>query len=569
MKYSKMFVPTLREVPAEAEIASHQLMLRAGLMRKVASGLYSYLPMGWRTIRKIEKIVDEEMTAAGAQELMFPMAQPAELWQASGRWDVYGDELWRVKDRHGRDFCLSPTAEEVATSTVMNDISSYKQLPLMIYQTQDKYRDERRPRFGLMRSREFIMKDCYSFDRDDAGLDVSYHLMYDAYSNVFDRCGLNYRPVKADNGAIGGSSSHEFMVLAESGEAEILYCDTCDYAANVEIAECAKGEAAPREEAKPLEKVLTPDCKTIDDVAAFLKLDSKQTMKALFYMADENPVLIFVRGDRRLNEIKVQNYLGARLLYMGTDVDLENAGVVQGFIGPCGQDTKKIRVLIDEEVAEASNLCCGANEAGYHLINANYGRDFEGEIGHFRMVEEGERCPVCGGILKSARGIEVGQVFKLGTKYSISMNANYLDENGKANPFVMGCYGIGIGRTMAASIEQNHDENGIVWPKAIAPFEVVIVPVSEKSERQMTAAEELYNGLRAKGIDVLLDDRAERAGVKFKDADLIGIPFRVTIGDKGLDKGMLEYKIRKSGEGGMIPADNAVDEVLRLLETVE
>lgn len=566
MKYSNLFAPTLREVPAEAEIASHQLMLRAGMMRKVASGVYTYLPLGWRTIDKISDIIREEMNKAGAQELMFPIIQPSELWQKSGRWDVYGDELWRVKDRHDRDFCLGPTHEEIATSLVLNDVNSYKQLPLMIYQIQNKYRDERRPRFGLMRGREFIMKDCYSFDRDDAALDVSYHLMYDAYVKIFDRCGLDYRPVQADNGAIGGSSSHEFMVLAETGEAEILFCDTCDYAADVEIADCAWEEAASSETEGAVEKVLTPHCRTIDDVAAYLKLDTTKTMKALFYMADEKPVMIFVRGDRRMNEIKVQNYLGVNLFYMGTEEDLKNAGLVQGFIGPCNQ---KVRVLIDEEVALGKNFCCGANDEGYHLINVNYQRDFDGEVGHFRLVEAGERCPQCGGILQSARGIEVGQVFKIGTKYSISMEASYLDENGKANPFVMGCYGIGVGRTMAAAIEQNHDENGVVWPKAIAPFTVIIVPVSEKSERQMAAANELYAGLLQQGVEVLLDDRAERAGVKFKDADLIGIPLRITIGDKSLDKGVLEYKERKSGVSGTIDAAAAVPAVLRLLDQID
>lgn len=566
MKYSNLFAPTLREVPAEAEIASHQLMLRAGMMRKVASGVYTYLPLGWRTIDKISDIIREEMNKAGAQELMFPIIQPAELWQKSGRWDVYGDELWRVKDRHDRDFCLGPTHEEVATSLVLSDVNSYKQLPLMIYQIQNKYRDERRPRFGLMRGREFIMKDCYSFDRDDAALDVSYHLMYDAYVKIFDRCGLDYRPVQADNGAIGGSSSHEFMVLAETGEAEILYCDGCDYAADVEIADCAREETASKEAEGTVEKVLTPHCRTIDDVATYLKMDTTKTMKALFYMADEKPVLIFVRGDRRMNEIKVQNYLGVNLFYMGTEVDLQNAGLVQGFIGPCNQ---KVRVLVDEEVAQGKNFCCGANDEGYHLINVNYQRDFDGEVGHFRLVEAGERCPQCGGILQSARGIEVGQVFKLGTKYSISMEASYLDENGKANPFVMGCYGIGVGRTMAAAIEQNHDENGVVWPKAIAPFTVIIVPVSEKSERQMAAANELYAGLLQQGVEVLLDDRAERAGVKFKDADLIGIPLRITIGDKSLDKGVLEYKERKSGVSGTIDAADAVPAVLRLLDQID
>ncbi|HMM05345.1 MAG TPA: proline--tRNA ligase [Clostridiales bacterium] len=565
MRYSKLFAPTLREVPAEAEIASHQLMLRAGMMRKVASGVYTYLPLGWRTIEKISDIIRAEMNSAGGQELMFPIVQPAELWQKSGRWEVYGGELWRLKDRHDRDFCLGPTHEEIATSLILNDVNSYKQLPLLIYQIQNKYRDERRPRFGLMRGREFIMKDCYSFDRDAAALDVSYHLMYDAYVNIFNRCGLDFRPVKADNGAIGGSSSHEFMVLAESGEAEILYCDTCDYAANVEIADCAKEEIT-KETQLPLEKVLTPECRTIMDVAEFLHMDTVKTMKALFYMADEKPVLIFVRGDRLMNEVKVQNYLGATLFYMGTEDDLNNAGLVQGFIGPCGQ---KVRVLIDREVAASANLCCGANEEGYHLKNANFGRDFQGEVGDFRLVEAGERCPECGGVLQSARGIEVGQVFKLGTKYSVSMEASYLDENGKANPFEMGCYGIGVGRTMAAAIEQNHDENGIIWPKAIAPFQVILVPVSEKSARQMEAANDLYLGLQEKGVEVLLDDRAERAGVKFKDADLIGIPLRITIGDKSLDQGLLEYKERKSGVSGSIDAAEAVSGVLRLLDGIE
>ncbi len=566
MRYSQLFAPTLREVPSEAEIVSHQLMFRAGMMRKVASGIYSYLPLGWRVLDKVSDIVREEMNAAGAQELMFPIVQPAELWQSSGRWAVYGDEMWRVKDRHGRDFCLGPTHEEVATNTVMNDINSYKQLPLMIYQIQNKYRDERRPRFGLMRSREFIMKDCYSFDRDDAGLDVSYGKMYDAYVKIFTRCGLDFRPVRADNGAIGGSSSHEFMVLAENGEAEILYCDGCDYAANIEIAESIPLETVAAEEEKAAEKVLTPDCRTIEDVASFLKMDKKKTMKALFYMADEKPVLIFIRGDRTLNEIKVQNALGANLFYMGADIDLENAGLVRGFIGPCGQ---KVRVLVDREIAEGKNFCCGANEEGYHLLNVNFGRDFDGEVGFFRMAEAGEKCPVCGGTLRSARGIEVGQVFKLGKKYSVSMGAEYLDENGKAQPFVMGCYGIGVGRTMAASIEQNFDENGIIWPKAIAPFEVVIVPVSEKNERQMRAAEELYASLNENGVEVLLDDRSERAGVKFKDADLIGFPLRITVGDKSLDKGMLEYKIRKTGESGLIPLENGVDEVKALLSRID
>lgn len=566
MKYSQMFVPTLREVPAEAEIASHQLMLRAGMMRKVASGIYTYLPLGWRTIKKIMAIIREEMDNSGAQELMFPIAMPAELWQQSGRWDVYGDELWRLQDRHGRDFCLGPTHEEAVTSLVGGDLKSYKQLPLMLYQVQDKFRDERRPRFGMMRSREFIMKDCYSFDRDEDGLDVSYHIMYDAYTRIFERCGLDFRPVEADNGAIGGSSSHEFMVLAESGEAEILYCDSCDYAANTEIVVSGEQLLADGEEMGTLEKVLTPDCKTIEDVVNYLQADVKKSLKALAYMADDELVFVFIRGDRTLNEVKLKNHLDCNQLYMALEEQLISANIVQGYIGPVGM--KDCRILIDQEVQAAKNLVCGANEEGYHLKNANYGRDFEGEVGDFRVVEEGERCPRCEGKLKKARGIEVGQVFKLGTKYSVSMGADYLDENGKSNPMAMGCYGIGVGRTMAAAIEQYHDDYGIMWPKAIAPYHVIVVPVSEKSESQMKAATDLYEALLAAGYEVVLDDRHERAGVKFNDADLIGIPLRFTVGDKALARGEIEYKVRATGESGCVPVAEAAAKAVELLKAI-
>ena len=566
MRYSKMFAPTLREVPAEAEIISHKLMLRSGMMRKVASGIYTYLPLGWRTIAKISDIIREEMDNSGAQELMFPIVQPAELWQKSGRWDVYGAELWRVKDRHGRDFCLGPTHEEVISSLVAGEVKSHKQLPLMLYQLQNKYRDERRPRFGLIRGREFIMKDCYSFDKDDAGLDVSYRIMYDAYMRIFQRCGLDFRPVEADNGAIGGSSSHEFMVLAASGEAEILYCDKCDYAANTEIAQTSDKPQVVDGELGAVEKVLTPNCGTIDEVAEYLHLPTKQTMKALCYTADGEVVAIFIRGDRRLNEVKTQNYLGAKTFYMSTEAELADAGLVKGYIGPLEQ---KVKVLVDSEVAAGKNLCCGANDQGYHLINVNYERDYQGEIGDFRIIEPGEGCPHCDGTLRSARGIEVGQVFKLGTKYSVSMEANYLDEDGKAKPMVMGCYGIGVGRTMAAAIEQNYDDDGIVWPLAIAPYQIIIVPVSEKSETQMAAATQLYQDLQAAGYEVIFDDRNERAGVKFKDADLLGIPLRITVGDKSLAKGELEYKIRRGGVSGVIKVENAVAEIGELIKTIK
>ncbi|MEG2658392.1 MAG: proline--tRNA ligase [Clostridiales bacterium] len=566
MRYSKMFAPTLREVPADAEIISHKLMLRSGMIRKVASGIYTYLPLGWRALNKVSNIVREEMDESGAQELMFPIVQPAELWQKSGRWDVYGDELWRVKDRHGRDFCLGPTHEEVIASLVAGEVKSHKQLPLMLYQIQNKYRDERRPRFGLMRGREFVMKDCYSFDRDEQGLDVNYHIMYDAYTRIFNRCGLDFRPVEADNGAIGGTSSHEFMVLADSGEAEILHCNKCEYAANVEIANTGSVQQVSEESEQEIEKILTPDCRTIDDVAAFLKLDTTKTMKALCYTADDEVVIVFVRGDRRLNEIKVQNHLGATTFYMSTEEELQSAGLVQGYIGAVDQ---KVKMLLDTEVTTGKNLCCGANDHGYHLINVNYKRDFDGEIGNFRLVEAGEKCPHCDGTLESARGVEVGQVFKLGTKYSVSMGAYYLDEEGKSQPMEMGCYGIGVGRTLAAAIEQNNDENGIVWPLAIAPYQIIIVTVSEKSETQVAAGEKLYGELMAKGYEVILDDRPERAGVKFKDADLIGIPLRITIGDKSLAKGELEYKIRRDGEAGVISVDNAVSEIDALLAKIK
>lgn len=567
MKYSEMFSPTLREIPAEAEIISHKMMLRAGLMRKVAAGVYSYLPLGWRVMRKIEEIIRQEMDAAGCQELMFPMIMPAELWQRSGRWDMYGDELWRVKDRHGRDFCLGPTHEEAVTELVANEVKSYKQLPLLLYQIQDKFRDERRPRFGLMRSREFVMKDCYSFDRDEEGLEMSYRKMYDAYMRIFARCGLDFRPVEADNGAIGGSSSHEFMVLAESGECEILYCDTCSYAANVEIAATGDVPAPATEAMAAVEKVATPDCKTIEDVAAYLHLPKEKSLKALCFMGDDEMCLIFLRGDRTLNEIKLQNHLGCHTLHMAGDEDLKAKGLVAGYIGPCG--INNIRIIVDNELKGARNLVCGANEEGYHLTNVNPGRDFDGEYGDFRLITAGEGCPHCAGKLQSARGIEVGQVFKLGTKYSVSMGANYLDESGKAQPLVMGCYGIGVGRTMAASIEQNYDENGILWPYAIAPYQIIIVPVSEKNEKQMAVAGELYQTLTAAGYEVILDDRSERAGVKFKDADLLGIPIRITIGDKSLAENKVEVKVRRGRENIKIGLDVLAAEIEKIAASLK
>lgn len=560
-----MFAPTLRETPAEAEVISHQLMMRAGMLRKAASGVYTYMPLAWRVMKKIMDIIREEIDAAGCQELMLPVVQPAELWLQSGRWHVYGEELWRLKDRHGRDFCLGPTHEEVITSLVAGDVKSYKLLPMRLYQIQNKYRDERRPRFGLMRGREFIMKDCYSFDRDEAGLDESYRLMYEAYSKIFTRCGLKFRPVQADNGAIGGSASHEFMVLAQNGEAEIIFCDSCEYAASSEIATSRLTEAAAGEEPGVMEEVYTPDCRTIDQVTKFLNVTAERLIKTLCYKADDQFVIVLIRGDRHVNEIKLQNKLACLSLEMAGDEDiLKIMGGPAGFVGPVG--IKGVKILADMEVSGMVNGVCGANKEQYHIKNVNPGRDFAiDDTADLRQVEAGEPCPVCGAKLSSARGIEVGQVFKLGTKYSNSMGAKYLDENGKENLMVMGCYGIGVGRTLAAAIEQNFDQDGIIWPVSIAPYHVVVVPVTDKDEKQVRAAEEIYQALWQAGIEAVYDDRKERAGVKFNDADLIGYPFRVTLGSKTLAEGKVEIKVRATGEIHKVDIGQTVDFIKNLL----
>ncbi|WP_293725912.1 proline--tRNA ligase [uncultured Phascolarctobacterium sp.] len=556
MRVSKLYAPTLREVPAEAEVVSHQLMLRAGFMRKAAGGIYSYLPLAWRVLRKIENIVREEMDAKGSQELLMPIVQPAEIWQESGRWDVYGAEMFRFQDRHNRAFCLGPTHEEMVTTLIRGDVRSYRQLPLSVYQIQNKYRDERRPRFGLMRGREFIMKDAYSFDRDEAGLDKSYQDMYDAYTNIFTRCGLNFRPVEADSGAIGGSGSHEFMVIADSGEAEIVFCNSCDYAANVEKAEMFALEAA-EEALLAKEEVVTPDCKTIADVCAYLQLPVDHSVKAVAYNSDKGLILCFVRGDHEVNEIKVINTCGVNDVEMATEEQLAAAGTVGGYMGPVGIDSKKVLVVVDSTVMKMHNVCCGANKEGYHLINVNPGRDFEPTyVADIRLIQEGDPCPHCGGEVSKARGIEVGQVFKLFTKYSSALKATYLDENGKEQPMVMGCYGVGVSRTMAAAIEQNNDENGIIWPIEIAPYHVLVVPVNTKDEASTAKAEEIYMQLHKSGLETVIDDRNERPGVKFKDADLIGYPVRVVVGPKTLTEGKLEVKIRKTGEVRYLPLDS-------------
>lgn len=555
MRVSKLYAPTLREVPAEAEVVSHQLMLRAGFMRKAAGGIYTYLPLAWRVLKKIERIVREEMDAKGSQELLMPIVQPAEIWQESGRWDVYGAEMFRLQDRHNRFFCLGPTHEEMVTTLIRGDVRSYRQLPLSVYQIQNKYRDERRPRFGLMRGREFIMKDAYSFDRDEAGLDKSYQDMYDAYTNIFTRCGLNFRPVEADSGAIGGSGSHEFMVIADSGEAEIVFCTSCDYAANVEKAELFPLEA--QEEAMlTKEEVVTPDCKTIADVCAYLKLPVDHSVKAVAYNSEKGLILCFVRGDHEVNEIKVINTCGVIDLEMATEEQLAAAGTVGGYMGPVGIDNKKVIVVVDATVMKMHNVCCGANKEGYHFINVNPGRDFTPTyVADIRLIQEGDPCPHCGGEVSKARGIEVGQVFKLFTKYSSALKATYLDENGKEQPMVMGCYGVGVSRTMAAAIEQNYDDNGIIWPIEIAPYHVLVVPVNTKDEASAAKAEEIYMQLKKVGLETVIDDRNERPGVKFKDADLIGYPLRVVVGPKTLTEGKLEVKIRKTGEIRYLPLD--------------
>ena len=561
MKASQLYAPTLRESPAEAELISHKLMFRAGLIRKAAGGLYSYLPLGWRVIKKISQIIREEMDAEGGQEIMMPILQPSEIWQESGRWQVYGDEMMRMRDRHGREFCLGPTHEEMITSLVRDELRSYKQLPLLIYQIQNKYRDEIRPRFGLMRSREFIMKDLYSFDKDESGLDESYKKMFDAYTRIFTRCGLEFRPVEADSGAIGGSNSHEFTVLAQSGESSIAFCTNCDFAASDEKAEL-KIIIAPAEDEKPIEKVETPDAHTIELVKNFLQVPIEKTIKAVaFQDDDEKLILAFVRGDHEANEIKILNASGAMHLHMAEESAIVAAGGSPGFMSPIGLKDGTT-VIVDQTVMEMHNAVAGANEKNFHFINVNPKRDFKNVIvADIRKVQAGDPCPHCGHELKMTRGIEVGQVFKLGTKYSKAMNATFLDENGKAKFFQMGCYGIGVGRTMAAAIEQNNDEHGIIFPRNIAPFEVVVCPINSKDQAQLEFAEKIYEELKNSGIDALLDDRPERAGVKFKDCDLIGYPMRITISPKSLETNSIEVKIRKSGEISELPRDNYLDQV--------
>ena len=550
MRATNLYAPTLRNTPAEAEIASHQLMYRAGLIRKSAGGMYSYLPLAWRTIRKIEQIIREEMDAAGGQEIMMPILQPSELWEESGRWGAYGAEMIRVKDRHDREFCMGPTHEEMITALVRDELRSYKQLPVLLYQIQDKFRDERRPRFGVMRSREFIMKDLYSFDKDVEGMNESYRKMSVAYTNIFTRCGLDFRAVEADSGAIGGGHSEEFTVLAPEGESRIACCDACSYAASDEKA-ALRPIDAPDEAELPLEKVATPHTSTIALLAEYLKIPVEKTIKAVAYQTeDDTLILAFLRGDHEVNEIKLANAVpGARELRMADEDAIRAVGGCPGFMSPIGIK-EGTHIVVDETAMRMHNAVSGANEADFHYMNVNPKRDFGAvTVADIRLVEEGDACPVCEqGHLHIGRGIEAGQIFALGTKYSEAMGATFLDEAGKAQPMQMGCYGIGVGRTMAAAIEQNHDEHGIIWPRVIAPYEVVVVAVNAKVEEQLAYAEAIYEELRAAGVDVLLDDRRERAGVKFNDCDLIGYPVRIAVGPKTIENGSIEVKVRRTGE---------------------
>ncbi len=569
MLASRLYSPTLRELPADAVVVSHQYMLKAGMMRKIGNGIYSFLPLAWRSIQKVEKIIREEINKTGAQEIMMPIVQPAELWQKTGRWDVFGPEMFKLKDRNDREYCLGPTHEELVTSLIQMDTTSYKQLPVSVYQIQNKYRDEKRPRFGLMRSREFIMKDGYTFDADEEGLDKQYKLMYDAYTRIFTRCGLTFRPVIADSGAIGGSGSPEFEVLADSGEADIVYCENCDFAANIEAVDPLTVKCDIHND-KEKELVETPGQHTIEMVCDFLHAPVAQSVKAVVYNVDGLVVLAMVRGDHEVNETKIQHIYNAINVDMASDEDLKKVGLTAGYISPIDlKRTKDFDILVDPTVMEMQDACCGANEKDKHYIHVNPARDFtDVRVETIRQIQEGDVCPHCGGKIVRCRGIEVGQVFKLGTKYSEALDATFLDNHGKSHAFVMGSDGLGVTRTVAASIEQNHDDDGIIWPVAIAPYEVVIVPANNKSEEVMAAARKLYEDMEDGRDEVVLDDRNERAGIKFKDADLIGYPVRVTIGKKWQQSGCVEIKIRRSGEVVEVPLQEAKDKVLEILKTL-
>ncbi|NLR45241.1 proline--tRNA ligase [Priestia megaterium] len=563
MRQSSTLIPTLREVPADADIKSHQLLLRAGYMRQNASGVYSFLPLGKRVLQKVEQIVREEMDRAGSVELLMPALQQAELWQESGRWYSYGPELMRMKDRHGREFALGATHEEVITSLLRDEVKSYKRLPLNLYQIQTKFRDEKRPRFGLLRGREFIMKDAYSFHASQESLDEVYDKMFAAYSRIFERCGLNFRAVIADSGAMGGKDTHEFMVLSEIGEDTIAYSDTSSYAANVEMAPVVNTYEKSDEAEKELTKVETPNQHSIEDVAAFLNVEATSCIKSLLFKVDDRFVLVLVRGDHEVNDIKVKNYFEASVVELATPEETKEAlKCAVGSVGPIGV-SDSVEVVADHAVKAIANGVCGANEEGYHYTNVNE-RNFNATYEDFRFIQEGDQSPDGQGVIKFAKGIEVGHVFKLGTRYSEAMGATYLDENGRSQPMIMGCYGIGVSRTVAAIAEQFNDENGLLWPEAVTPYQVHVIPVNVKNDEQRELGEKLYNELLDNRFDVLLDDRQERAGVKFADSDLIGLPVRVTVG-KRASEGIVEVKVRKTGESLEVSVDNLVSTVKELL----
>ena len=558
MRVSEMFLATQREIPADAEIPSHRLMLRAGLIRKMASGVYSFMPMGYRTYRKVEAVIREEMDKAGAQELIMPALLPAEAYQGSGRWEKFGPEMFRLSDRGGRSFCLGPTHEEPFTEAVRDSIRSYKQLPVTLYQIQHKYRDEKRPRFGVIRAREFVMKDAYSFDVDEAGLDISYKKMYDAYRAIFDRLGLDYTIVDADSGAMGGSGSQEFMVKSEVGEDGICYCDECGYAANEEKAGWTRGAADTAAEFV-VEKIHTPDVKTIEELCGYLNCGADAFVKTILYNIDGKFVAAMCRGDRDINETKLGNLYDATEMELAAFVDVEMiTGAKVGFAGPVGLK-QKVDIVVDSEVAGMKNFVVGACETDYHFKNINIGRDFEADtVADITNAKEGDICPKCGkGKLGMARGVEVGHIFKLGTKYSDALGCVYLDNNGKEHSMVMGCYGIGVSRVLAAIIEQNHDDDGIIWPSIVAPYKVIVVPTKANDEEIMGVAEKIYADLKSAGVEVLIDDRNERPGVKFKDADLLGIPLRVTVGRRA-GEGIVEVKRRDSKDATELTVDEAI-----------
>jgi prolyl-tRNA synthetase len=569
MKWSETYIPTLREDPAEAEIVSHKLLVRAGYIRKLVAGVYNYLPLMQRVLLKVTEIVRQEMNAAGAQEILMPVLHPAELWQQSGRWDTIGKELMRTKDRHDRDLVLGGTHEEVVTYLIKGEVKSYRQLPLNLYQIQNKFRDEIRPRFALMRGREFIMKDAYSFDRDEESFKVAYQKMLDAYFKIFRRCGLETRMVESDTGAMGGKAAHEFMVIVdtEGGENIIFYCDQCDYAANMDKASSLELEPMVEGDSeKPLQKVATPNVKTVEEVTAFLKVPAKKLAKTLLYKADGKIVAAMIRGDRQINEIKLKNSLGCMNLEMADATTVEKiTGAPVGFAGPL--KLKSVTIIADEEVTRLKNFVTGANENDYHFLNVNASRDFKiDQVAQIRSAQAGERCPSCmKGKLLTSRGIEVGNTFMLGTKYSQALGAAFLDADGQEKPFIMGSYGIGITRTAQAAVEKFHDEAGIIWPASIAPFSVEILPLNVADKKQNEVAFEIYQRMKEHGVEILVDDRDERAGVKFNDADLIGLPLRINVGAKSLKENKVEICVRKTKEVISVTQDEVVDKCKKLL----